>query len=87
MNPHHCEHLKSCTKEYKGQVKHEWKCHIRKTELQEVQLCFLKTQYLVPHSFSTSCVHFSHIMPLKQNGEMRSGTLLGYKHYLYKYTF
>jgi hypothetical protein len=37
VNPHQCEHLKSCTKEYKEQVKRGWKCHVGKAELQEVQ--------------------------------------------------
>jgi hypothetical protein len=86
MYPHHCEHLKSCTKEYKEQVKRGWKCHIEKIKLQE-ELYVFKTQYLIPHSYSTNCVPFSHILPLEQIEETRSGTLPGYKHYQYKYTF
>jgi hypothetical protein len=45
MNPHHCQHLKSCTKEYKEIVKRGWKCRIGKTELQEVTF-YLKTHNL-----------------------------------------
>ena len=33
MNTHHSQHLKSCTKEYKEQVKCGWKCHVGKTAL------------------------------------------------------
>ena len=32
INPHHCEHLKSHTKNY-SELKHRWKCHVAKTEL------------------------------------------------------
>jgi hypothetical protein len=45
---------------------------------------FLKIRYLISHSFSTNFVHFSHILPLEQTAETRSGTLPGYKHYQYK---
>jgi hypothetical protein len=40
MNLHHCEHLKSCTKEYEEQVRHGWKCYIGKNELQDVWYAF-----------------------------------------------
>jgi hypothetical protein len=43
MNPHHCENLNSCTKEYKEQVKHGTKGYIGSTELQEVLHVFKDT--------------------------------------------
>jgi hypothetical protein len=82
MDPHQLEHLKSCTKEYKEQVKRGWKCHVGKTELQEVQDTVFNTTF-----FSTNCVHFSHILLPKQIEEMRSRTLPGYRYYKYIYTF
>jgi hypothetical protein len=84
VNPHHSKHLKSCTKEYKEQVKHVWKCHVGKTELKEVQYVFLKTQYLIPQFFFHQLCTLSHILPPKQTEETRSGTLPAYKHYQYK---
>jgi hypothetical protein len=50
-------------------------------------VCFLKTQYSIPHPFSTNFVHFSHILPLEQMEETRARRLPAYKHYQYKYTF
>jgi hypothetical protein len=58
MNSLHFKNLTSCTKEYKEQVKRGWKGHIGKTELLEAQY-FLKTQHLIPHSFSSNSVHCS----------------------------
>jgi hypothetical protein len=85
MNPHQRQHLKSCTKKYKEQVKHGWKCHVGKTELQEVQYVCKDTVFNITF-FSGNCIHFSHILPLEQTEGTRSGTHSGYK-YQYKYTF
>jgi hypothetical protein len=76
-NFHHFQHLTSRTK-YKEQVTHGWKCHVGKHEILEVQY-FSKTPHLIPHSFSTNCVHFFHTSPFKHTGEM--------KHYNYEYSF
>ena len=39
INPHHCEHLKSHTKNYSEQ-KHWWKFHVAKTELYKSTIYF-----------------------------------------------
>ena len=39
INPHHCQHLKSHTKNY-SELKHWWKCHIAKAELYNSTIYF-----------------------------------------------
>ena len=49
INPHHCEHLKSYTKNY-SELKHWWKCHVAKTELYKSTI-YLYTVYNITHFF------------------------------------
>jgi hypothetical protein len=86
MNPHHCEHLKSVP----NYIKNKWsmngnvmlgKLNYRKCSKFFEDIVF-NTTFLF-HQLG----HFSHILPLEQTEETRSGTLPGYKHYQYKYTF
>ena len=49
INPHHCEHLKSKTKNY-SELKHWWKCHVAKTELYKSTIYF-HTVFNITHSF------------------------------------
>ena len=52
MNPHHWGHIKSCTKEYKVQLKCRWKYHIVKLKYS------ISSIILEIHSFSTNCGQF-----------------------------
>jgi hypothetical protein len=71
MNPHNFEQLKSCTNKYLEQLKHEWKCHTRKTQLQKSSMFFTDTVFNITYIF-TNCVHnISYIAT----------------HYQYKYIF
>jgi hypothetical protein len=55
MTPHHCEHLKSYTKEYKEQEKHGWQYHVGKTELQEVQYILMDDSLVIQPTALLSC--------------------------------
>ena len=50
-NPHHCQHLKSCTKYY-WKLKFWWKSHIGENWITEQQ--YILWQYLISHSLSTT---------------------------------
>jgi hypothetical protein len=48
---------------------------------------FFKDTVFKTTLFFPPTVHYSHILPLKQTEEMKSGTLPGYRHYQYKQAF
>jgi hypothetical protein len=72
MNSHHCEHLKSCTKKYKAQLKCRWKSHVGKTETQ------IEQYVLEIHYFSANCVQFVSYFASQRNfgNEMWNGCWL-----------
>ena len=49
INPHHCEHLKSHTKNY-SELKHWWKCHVARSELY-ISIIHFYTVYNITHFF------------------------------------
>jgi len=51
MNSHHFKHLKSHTKEYEEQLKHGWKSHIGKIELQKGSMFFTDTAFHITYFF------------------------------------
>jgi hypothetical protein len=59
MNSHHSKHLKSCTKEYKEQVKHACKRQAGKTELLEVQYFFKEHTLFPPTLYTFFILHLS----------------------------
>ena len=46
INPNHCKHLKSNTKNY-SELKHWWKCHVAKTELYKSTIYFLHVYHIL----------------------------------------
>ena len=82
MDSHHCEHLKSCTTNFK----HGWKSHIGKTKLQKNSMFFTDTVFNIMY-FITKCVNNVSNFAFQQTDEMRTEICPRYTHYHYKYTF
>ena len=89
INPHHCEHLKSHTKNY-SELKDWWKCHVAKTELYKSTIYFF-TQYLISHTFSKHC-YILHLKKLRKqtvfniNTHLWSGHICWISNFYYNYT-
>jgi hypothetical protein len=57
MNPHHFEHLKSCTKKHQ-ELTRGWKCHCGKTELQKSSMFLTDTVFKITYFFHQLCTLF-----------------------------
>ena len=84
LHPHHCEHLKFCTKKYSEPLNFGWNTTLGELNYGKSSI----SEYWIAHYFSASCVHFfaySASLSLKKQGNYMTYILNGYRYYQYKY--